>query len=155
MAQAQYRRVVAGLGQDGRSCVVSDDAVDALALGNIAIAQVWSGACEARVDSAAPLAASTGPFRFEQLAEPRYAFMVADYAPGLGREDPGLHFTDTTDHFHVVAGEVVLVLEADEVVLRAGDSGVCRGVVHGWRNDAHAPARVVTFVLPASPAVPS
>ena len=77
--------------------------------------------------------------------------MLADYPPGLGRDDPGMHFTNTADHFHVISGEVVLVLEAEEVTLRAGDSGVCRGVMHGWRNDGAASARMVTFVLPAHP----
>lgn len=146
------RRVVAGLGPNGRSRLVADDAVTSLSLGSIAIGQVWTGALAVRADSAAPLADATAPFRFEQLAEPAYAFMVADYAPGLGVEDPGMHFTDTADHFYVVSGEVVLVLEEEEVTLRAGDAGVCRGVVHGWRNRSDAPARVVTFVLPATPA---
>lgn len=150
MASDEYRRVVAGIGADGRSCVVSDSAAPALALGGTTIAQMWTGRLEARADSAAVIAASTSPFRFEQLAEPAYAFMVAEYAPGLGRDDPGMHFTDTTDHFHVVAGEVVLVLEAEEVVLREGDCGICRGVVHGWRNDGPTPAKLVTFVLPAT-----
>ncbi|HUD27337.1 MAG TPA: cupin domain-containing protein [Novosphingobium sp.] len=155
MGSTQFRRVVAGLGADGRSRVVSDTAAEALGLGNITIAQMWTGRLDARADSGAPPEASIAPFRFEQLAEPAYAFMVAEYAPGLGREDPGMHFTDTADHFHVVAGEVVLVLEAEEVVLRAGDSGICRGVVHGWRNDGEVPAKVVTFVLPATRATPA
>ncbi|WP_159977587.1 MULTISPECIES: cupin domain-containing protein [unclassified Novosphingobium] len=155
MASREFRRVVAGIGVDGRSAVISDTAAQPLSLGNIAITQMWSGALDARVDSAASLEQSTGPFRFEQLAQPVYAFMVAEYAPGLGRDDPGMHFTDTADHFHVVEGEVVLVLEAGEVVLRAGDSGICRGVVHGWRNDGEVTARVVTFVLPATRAAPS
>lgn len=150
MASRQYRRVIAGLDEDGRSRVVADEGAEGLSLGHITIAQMWTGSTDARADNAAPIAASTAPFRFEQLAEPVYGFMVAEYAPGLGREDPGMHFTDTADHFHVIEGEVVLVLEEEEVVLRAGDSGVCRGVMHGWRNLSEAPARLVTFVLPAT-----
>lgn len=148
------RRVVAGLGPDGRSRVVADSTVDALGLGATSIAQLWSGGLDARADNAAPIEAATGPFRFEQLAEPGYAFMVAEYAPGLGRDDPGMHVTDTADHFYVVTGEVVLVLDDGEVTLRAGDAGVCRGVRHGWRNLSDAPARLVTFVLPGTPAMP-
>lgn len=147
------RRVVAGLDAEGRSCVVSDGPVSAQPMGTMAIAQVWTGALTGTADSKAPLDTGTAPFRFEQLSEPVYAMMIADYAPGLGRDDPGMHFTNTADHFYVIEGEVVLVLEQGEVTLRAGDIGVCRGVVHGWRNDAAKTARLVTFVLPATPAV--
>ena len=144
------RRVVAGLAADGTSCVVSDGplplAGDPAGLG---VANVWTGGM-APVDNAGPLAHGLAPFRIEQLAEPRYAMMYAEYAPGLGRDDPHMHFTNTADHFYVIAGEVVLVLESGDVVMRAGDLGVIRGVMHGWRNDSAAPARLVTFVLPAS-----
>jgi hypothetical protein len=43
------------------------------------------------------------------------------------------------------------VLESGEVTLRAGDLGVCRGAMHGWRNDSGAIARMLTFMLPAEP----
>lgn len=150
MKQSGYRRVVAGLDSTGRSAIVADDLVDGVALGSVTIAQMWIGALASGADEAVALAGSTVPFRFEQFAEPAYAFMVADYAPGLGRDDPGMHRTDTVDHFHVIAGEVVLVLETGGVTLRAGDSGICRGVIHGWRNDSDSPVRLVTFVLPAA-----
>ncbi|PEQ11615.1 hypothetical protein B2G71_15940 [Novosphingobium sp. PC22D] len=146
------RRVVAGLGPGGRSRLVADSAVAPLDLGTMKIAQLWTGALAARADSAAPLADASAQFRFEQLAEPVYAWMLAEYAPGLGKDDPGMHATATADHFYVIEGEVVLVLEEEEVVLRAGDAGVCRAVVHGWRNDSDKVARVVTFVLPATEA---
>lgn len=148
------RRVIAGLDAAGRSCVVSDTRVDFA--GNppsMEVANVWTGrfgAEDARADNAAPLAAGLAPFRLEQLAEPGYAMMYVEYGPGLGRDDPHMHFTDTTDHFYVIEGEVVLVLESGDVVLKAGDIGICRGVMHGWRNDSGRVARLVTFVLPAA-----
>lgn len=145
------RRVVAGLDAAGRSCVVSDTRI-AFA-GNppvIKVANVWTGQL-GPADNAAPLEAGFLPFRPEQLAEPAYAMIFVEYAPGLGRDDPGMHFTNTADHFYVIEGEVVLVLESGDVVLQAGDIGICRGVMHGWRNDSARPARLVTFVLPAAP----
>jgi quercetin dioxygenase-like cupin family protein len=151
MSMIAPRRVVAGLDAQGRSCVVSDAPVDVSASPpGIGVANVWTGAAAA-ADNAAPLADGLAPFRLEQLAEPVYAMMIAEYAPGLGRDDPHMHFTNTADHFYVIEGEVVLVLESGDVVLRAGDIGVVRGVVHGWRNDSGELARLVTFVLPAAP----
>jgi quercetin dioxygenase-like cupin family protein len=151
MSMTAPRRVVAGLDAQGRSCVVSDGRVD-LAGGpvDIGVANVWTGKA-LTVDNAAPLAEGLAPFRLEQLAQPVYAMMVAEYAPGLGRDDPHMHFTNTADHFYVIEGEVVLVLEAGDVPLRTGDIGICRGVMHGWRNDSDKVARLVTFVLPAAP----
>lgn len=144
------RRVIAATGPDGKSRVVHDGPAEVTHLGTMGIANLWCAPC-APVNNAAPLDAHLGAFRFEQLAEPVCAMMLAEYAPGLGRDDPGMHFTDTADHFHVIAGEVVLVLEDGEVTLRAGDTGVVRGAVHGWRNDSAEVARMVTFVLPAAP----
>jgi quercetin dioxygenase-like cupin family protein len=144
------RRVIAGLDAAGKSCVVSDERLGFAGDPPVMeVANVWTGEI-ARTSNTAPLAEGLAPFRMEQLAEPRYAMMVVEYAPGLGRDDPGMHFTDTADHFYVIEGEVVLVLEAGDVVMRAGDIGICRGVMHGWRNDSAARARLLTFVLPAS-----
>jgi quercetin dioxygenase-like cupin family protein len=151
MSMTAPRRVVAGLDAKGKSCVVSDAPVDVSGSPpGLGVANVWTGRLAA-ADNAAPLAEGLAPFRLEQLAEPVYAMMVAEYSPGLGRDDPHMHFTNTADHFYVIEGEVVLVLEAGDVTLRAGDIGVCRGVMHGWRNDSDKTARLVTFVLPAAP----
>jgi mannose-6-phosphate isomerase-like protein (cupin superfamily) len=145
------RRIVAGLGPDGKSCVVHDGPPQgAFGTPTMSAANLWTGRLDARADSNAPLESGLGPFRFEQLAEPVYAFSVAEMGPGLGRDDPGMHFTDTADHFFVIEGEVVLVLESGDVPLRAGEGGVIRGVMHGWRNLSDAPARVVTCVIPAT-----
>ena len=144
------RRIVAAAGPDGRSCVVSDEAI---ALGDPApmnVINVWNGAA-GRVDNAAEFAGGFAPFGMHQLTDPVYSVMIAEYAPGLGAADPGMHFTDTADHFYVIEGEVVLVLESGDVVLRAGDVGICRGAMHGWRNDGDTVARLLTFVLPAEP----
>jgi quercetin dioxygenase-like cupin family protein len=148
------RRVIAGLDAAGKSCVVSDGRLPFTGTQPVMeVANVWTGPIgpeRAGADNADPLAEGLAPFRLEQLAEPRYAMMVVEYAPGLGRDDPGMHFTDTTDHFYVIEGEVVLVLESGDVVMKAGDIGIIRGVMHGWRNVSPARARLVTFVLPAT-----
>lgn len=149
------RRVVAGLDANGKSCVVHDEPIG-LAGGQpvMEVANIWSGgigpAGGAVADNAGPLDEGLAPFSMERLFGPYYSFMYVEYAPGLGKDDPGMHFTDTADHFFVLEGEVVLVLESGDVVLRAGDAGICRGVMHGWRNDTDRTVRMVSFVLPAA-----
>jgi quercetin dioxygenase-like cupin family protein len=57
-----------------------------------------------------------------------------------------MHRTQTVDYGIVLEGEVVLVLEDSETVLRAGDIVVQQGTSHRWENRAEVPARVA-FVL--------
>jgi mannose-6-phosphate isomerase-like protein (cupin superfamily) len=143
--------LVAGAGPDGRSRVLVDEtAGNVAALGTLELVNLWRGAL-GPVDNAAPLEEGLAPFRIEQLAEPAYGFVYVEYAPGHGKDDPGMHFTNTADHMVVLEGEVVLVLEEGEVALGAGDVCICRGAVHGWRNDSGAPARLVAVAMPADP----
>ena len=145
------RRIIAAAGPDGKSCVVSDEAIALTANPQLMnVINLWNGTA-GRVDNAAAFAGGFAPFDMHQLTDTIYSVMIAEYAPGLGRNDPGMHFTDTADHFYVIEGEVVLVLESGDVVLRQGDLGICRGAVHGWRNDSGTLARLLTFVLPAEP----
>jgi mannose-6-phosphate isomerase-like protein (cupin superfamily) len=145
------RRIVAATGADGKSRVVSDEAIPlALDPQPMAVTNVWTGAC-ARVDNAAAHQGGFAGFAMSQMTDPVYSVMMAEYGPGHGQDDPGMHYTDTADHFFVVEGEVVLVLEDGEALLCQGDLGICRGAVHGWRNDSGKYARLLTFVLPAEP----
>ncbi|MCB2074699.1 MAG: cupin domain-containing protein [Novosphingobium sp.] len=144
------RRVIAGIGADGRSCVVRDEPIPQAGGDAMSLATLFTGPI-ARTSNAAPLGESFPEFSMSQLTEPVYSMMVVSYPPGLGKDDPGIHFTNTADHFYIIEGEVVLVLEAGDVVLKAGDVGICRGAMHGWRNDSDRLARLVTFVLPADP----
>jgi quercetin dioxygenase-like cupin family protein len=57
-----------------------------------------------------------------------------------------MHRTATVDYGIVVAGTVTLVLEDDEVSLRAGDVAIQRGTVHAWENRGSEDARVL-FIL--------
>jgi quercetin dioxygenase-like cupin family protein len=57
-----------------------------------------------------------------------------------------MHRTQTVDYGIVLDGEVVLVLDDSETVLRAGDVVVQRGTSHRWENRSDAPARVA-FIL--------
>ena len=136
------RRIIAAAGADGKSCVVSDEAFALTANPQpMAVTCLWSGAA-GRVDNAAAFAGGFAPFGMHLLTDPVYAVMLAE---------SGMHFTDTVDHFCVLSGEVVLVLETGDVVLKAGDVCICRGAMHGWRNDSSEVCRLISFVLPAEP----
>jgi naringenin degradation protein FdeH len=65
---------------------------------------------------------------------------------GAAPRHPFMHRTESVDYGIVLAGEVTLVLDEDEVRLRAGDIVVQRGTVHAWANRSGKPCRMA-FVL--------
>jgi mannose-6-phosphate isomerase-like protein (cupin superfamily) len=64
---------------------------------------------------------------------------------------PTMHRTDTLDCFVVVRGEIYLVSDTDEVLLRAGDTAVVQGVNHAWSNRSNEPALIVGTMTHAKP----
>jgi len=68
---------------------------------------------------------------------------INELPPGAGSP---MHRTQTVDYGIVLDGEVVLVLDDSETVLRAGDVVVQRGTSHRWENRSGATARVA-FIL--------
>ena len=60
-----------------------------------------------------------------------------------------MHRTQTLDYVVVIEGEVVLVLEDGEVVLRQSDVVVQRGTNHAWENRSDRLARMAFFHIDA------
>lgn len=65
---------------------------------------------------------------------------------------PGLHQTHTFDILTVISGEMYLVVEKGETLLRQGDTLVMRGGKHAWSNRTDEPVTVVTVMISAEPA---
>lgn len=64
------------------------------------------------------------------------------------------HKTDSIDYAVVIEGEVWLLLDGDECLLKAGDVVVQRGTAHSWANRSDKPCRVA-FILIGAPPVPT
>ena len=65
---------------------------------------------------------------------------------GKGGRHPLMHRTETIDYAIVLSGEITMVLDDADVVLKAGDVVVQCGTNHAWSNRSNAPC-VVAFVL--------
>jgi mannose-6-phosphate isomerase-like protein (cupin superfamily) len=65
---------------------------------------------------------------------------------GKGGRHPLMHRTETIDYAILVSGEITMVLDVGEVLLKAGDILIQCGTNHAWVNRSNAPA-VVIFVL--------
>jgi mannose-6-phosphate isomerase-like protein (cupin superfamily) len=71
------------------------------------------------------------------------------YPPKDGGKRTVMHRTKTLDYAVVIEGEIVLVLDDSEVVLRKGDVAVQRGTDHAWENRTDRMTRMAFFHIDA------
>jgi uncharacterized cupin superfamily protein len=55
---------------------------------------------------------------------------------------PYMQKTETLDFCLILQGEITLVLDLEEVALKAGDTVVQRGTNHAWSNRSNQPCRI-------------
>jgi hypothetical protein len=79
----------------------------------------------------AEVAAADAPAQAQASGGARHAFM---------------HRTETIDYGIVLEGEITLIMDVGETVVRAGDIVVQRGTNHGWANRSGRHCRIA-FVL--------
>lgn len=65
---------------------------------------------------------------------------------GEGTRHAFMHRTETIDYGIVLEGELTLIMDVGETVVRAGDIVVQRGTNHGWANRSNRNCRIA-FVL--------
>ena len=66
-----------------------------------------------------------------------------------GKRTP-MHRTKTLDYVVVIEGEIVLILDDSEVVLKQGDAVVQRGTNHAWENRSDSVVRAAFFHIDAA-----
>ena len=64
---------------------------------------------------------------------------------------PSMHRTDTLDVVIVVRGEVYLLLDKDEILLKSTDTAIVQGANHGWSNRSDEPCLVIGMMIDAIP----
>lgn len=177
----KIRRVVTGLGEDGRSRVIFDGVPPA----RLASTQtgptaysLWQTPGPRASNEGSEDAAST-PFdlslalgatkflttwfppapsatRLSPEERARWARGASNVSPAYRTpsDHPGMHTTSTIDYIVIVRGELTLVLEDGECTLRTGDVAIDRGVAHAWENRGTEPAVLVAVLVDAAPLSP-
>jgi hypothetical protein len=137
----RVRRVVTGqTGADG--VIVSDDVAPLVEMGGGAcVHEVWR----------APLAtgeeASGTPWSIDPPTGGA-VFRIAEFPPaGVDSAPPFMHITRTIDFGVVLEGELTLIMDGQETVLRAGDTFVQRQANHGWENRAATRCRMAVVLM--------
>jgi len=65
---------------------------------------------------------------------------------GSNTRHPHMHRTETIDYGIVLEGEITLLVDEDEVVVRTGDIVIQRGTNHAWANRSGRSCRIA-FIL--------
>ena len=149
------RRVVTGHDESGRSVVLSDGMPPNVRDKGTGVdfIEIWNTGATPAPISAREVEPTDGPLRVPPPALGT-RIRLNDFHPGHiqnlpqradGRH-PMMHRTRSIDYGIVLEGELYMILDDDEVLLRAGDVVVQRGTDHAWENRSDRVARMA-FIL--------
>lgn len=81
-------------------------------------------------------------------AKAAFASIGGEQASTIARDSPHpmMHRTESIDYGIVLSGEIHLILDKSEVVVREGEVVIQRGTNHAWSNRSDKPCRVA-FIL--------
>jgi mannose-6-phosphate isomerase-like protein (cupin superfamily) len=148
------RRVVTGHDARGRSVVLSDGPppqhhpMHGLDVG-ADFHEMWSDA-DMIPELTSACAREPNERLFTIMPAAGHLLRILDVYP---LEDGGkrtvMHRTRTLDYVVVIEGELVLILDDSEVILKPGDVVVQRGTDHAWENRSGTIARAAFFHIDA------
>jgi mannose-6-phosphate isomerase-like protein (cupin superfamily) len=78
---------------------------------------------------------------FEAMGNPTAA------THGKGGRHPLMHRTETVDYALILSGEITMLLDDEEILLKAGDVVVQCGTNHAWSNRSDAPCTLAFFLI--------
>ena len=145
-----YRRVVTGLNEAGKSCVILDGAAGIAGEGQARTLLMWkTDQAPASNDGNDDAADEPSSFAFPRGGS---KFVIVHFPPGTSEHNGrGMHASNTLDYGVVLGGRITIVLEDGEADLGPGDLIIDRGVPHAWRNTGSEDAVVLWTILDAEP----
>lgn len=149
------RRIVTGT-KDGKSIIAEDQLVDNVVehFPGLIISDIWntqqspaSLALEAQIpNTGIPQTPKNGTYF-------RYVVIPPDKDLGLEVKDgvphPLMHQTGTLDYIIILSGELYLIMEEEETLLRAGDIVIQRATNHAWSNRSTEPCIQMAVLIDA------
>jgi hypothetical protein len=138
----RVRRIVTGHNAAGKSYIVSDDMAPA--------ANLWATKPDQLLG---PVPAGEPQALTRVTGETR--FFVATIQPS---KDPrpnlenriGFHRTPGIAYCYILDGELVFLVDTQEVRVRAGDLVVERNTMHSWRNEGTSPVAMLVALVNAT-----
>ena len=140
------RRVVTGV-KNGRSVITEDTIVKSVSehFPGLIISDVWvTNKMPASLSEELLVANMALPEVPANGSYFRYVSIPPDQDLGIkplekGQVHPLMHKTETLDYIIILSGEIYMILDEEETLLKAGDIVVQRGTNHAWsnRSDRH------------------
>ena len=148
------RRVVTGHDENGKSIVISDGTppqhheMNGPAIGTDFF-EMWGDSNLVPILTSVP-DSEPNERAFTIMPATGHLIRILDvYPPKDGGKRTVMHRTQTLDYAVVIEGEIVLILEGSEVVLKQGDLVVQRGTNHAWENRSDKLTRMAFFHIDA------
>jgi quercetin dioxygenase-like cupin family protein len=174
---AKWKRYVVGPDSNGKSAVLMQEATNVQENPGIFYRATLWGTRETPVDNTIDTDRSLevktrepfpGGMLFRALELPPDAADAQHHAAEVGKlhkvvgqkhqptvadlaRHPTMHRTDTLDCITCVIGEIYLITDVDEVLMRPGDTVVIRGTNHGWSNRSDRHCLLVGCMIDAKP----
>ena len=84
----------------------------------------------------------------KEEAQKHFKSMTGEQALNFGNDAPHplMHRTQTVDYGIVIEGELTLILDCEETIIKTGDIVIQRGTNHAWANRTNKICRVA-FIL--------
>ncbi|WP_261513038.1 cupin domain-containing protein [Chryseobacterium paludis] len=147
------RRVVTGI-QNGKSTIVEDkEAENAVEhLPGLLISDIWNTQkAPASLDFEVPIPNTGFPQTPKNGTYFRYVVIPPDKDLGIefkaGELHPMMHQTQTLDYIVILSGELHLIMEEGETLLKAGDIVIQRGTNHAWSNRSDQPCIQLAILM--------
>jgi len=137
----RMRRIVTGHKADGKSYIVGDELAD--------VANLWT----TQPDQPLGLAPAGEPRQLSRATGQTRFFKTSiqpskDPKPNLENR-LGFHRTPGIAYCFILTGEIVFLVDTQEVTVRAGDLVVERNTMHSWRNEGTVPVDMLITVVNA------
>lgn len=149
------RRIVTGI-KDGRSIIVEDQLVENVVehLPGLIISDIWNTQnTPASLDFETTIPNTGFPQTQKNGTYFRYVVIPPDKDLGVefkkGEPHPMMHQTSTLDYIIILSGELHLIMEEGETILKPGDIVIQRGTNHAWSNRSDEPCIQLAVLIDA------
>lgn len=151
------RRIVTGL-KNGRSLIVEDRKVTNVSehLPGLLISDIWAtNSMPVDLTQEVTVNNTLVPDPPKQGSYFRYVSIPPDKDLGIPEKianeaHPLMHKTDTLDYIIILSGELYLILDEEETLLKTGDIVIQKGTNHAWSNRSDQPCVQLAILLDAS-----
>ncbi|MEJ5055888.1 cupin domain-containing protein [Sphingobacterium sp. MYb382] len=150
------RRIVTGV-KDGKSYIEQDAQVSNVSehYPGLVISDVWqTSQTPASLIEEEPIENSAFPAVLKNGTYMRYVQIPTDKSLGIeapaGQPHPLMHKTASLDYIIILSGEVYLITETEETLLKAGDIVIQRATNHAWSNRSEQPCLQLAILIDAA-----